>query len=126
MLVALTDTMRALRDPARAPRRADRRGARWTSTVSRYADVDALQVYCDRVAGAVGLVSLHIFGFRDPRAPDHADDLGVAIQLVNIMRDVAEDAERDRIYLPADEMAAHGVSEEDMMDGVATRRLPGA
>ena len=50
----------------------------------------------------------------------HAADLGVAMQLVNIMRDVAEDAERDRIYLPADEMAAHGVSEADVLDGLAT------
>ena len=44
------------------------------------------------MAGAVGLVSLHVFGFDDPAAPEHADDLGVALQLVNIMRDVAEDA----------------------------------
>ena len=124
VLVALTDTVRRF-DVPRAHLDALLDGVAMDLTVSRYPDFPALKEYCDRVAGAVGLVSLHIFGFSDPRAPDHAADLGVAMQLVNIMRDVAEDAERDRIYLPADEMAAHGVSEEDLMDGVATRRLPG-
>jgi 15-cis-phytoene synthase len=71
------------------------------------------------VAGAVGLVSLHVFGFTDPVAPAHARDLGVALQLVNIMRDVAEDAERGRISLPQDEMRAHGVSEQELLAGGA-------
>ena len=127
MLVALTDTVRRF-DVPRVHLDALLDGVAMDLTVSRYPDFPALKEYCDRVAGAVGLVSLHIFGFSDPRAPDHAADLGVAMQLVNIMRDVAEDAERDRIYLPADEMAAHGVNEEDLMDGVATgafRRLMG-
>ncbi|MGD9695003.1 MAG: presqualene diphosphate synthase HpnD [Thermoleophilia bacterium] len=88
--------------------------------VARYPDFPALKEYCDRVAGAVGLVSLHIFGFSDPRAPQHAADLGVALQLVNIMRDVAEDAERDRIYLPADELEAFGVDEDDIIAGRVT------
>ena len=127
VLVALTDTVRRF-DVPRGHLDALLDGVAMDLTVSRYPDFPALKEYCDRVAGAVGLVSLHIFGFSDPRAPDHAADLGVAMQLVNIMRDVAEDAERDRIYLPADEMAAHGVSEGDLMDGVATgafRRLMG-
>jgi len=127
VLVALTDTVRRF-DVPRGHLDALLDGVAMDLTVSRYPDFPALKEYCDRVAGAVGLVSLHIFGFSDPRAPDRAGDLGVAMQLVNIMRDVAEDAERDRIYLPADEMAAHGVSEEDLMDGVATgafRRLMG-
>ncbi|MDX6556165.1 MAG: 15-cis-phytoene synthase [Miltoncostaeaceae bacterium] len=88
--------------------------------VSRYADFPALKRYCDRVAGAVGVVSLHVFGFDDPEAPSHAEDLGVALQIVNIMRDVAEDAARDRIYLPQDEMASHGVGEAEILGGVAT------
>ena len=96
-------------------------GVEMDLTERRYADFDALKRYCDRVAGAVGLVSLHVFGFRDPAAPAHAADLGVALQIVNIMRDVAEDAGRDRIYLPADEMAAHGVGEDDVLAGRATR-----
>ena len=74
----------------------------------------------------MGLVSLHVFGFDDPRAPGHAADLGVALQIVNIMRDVAEDAGRDRIYLPADEMAAHGVAEGDLLDGGRDAGVPRA
>ncbi len=92
-------------------------------STNRYANFDDLKRYCDRVAGAVGLVSLHIFGFADPAAPGHAADLGVGMQIVNIMRDVAEDAERDRIYLPQDEMADHGVTDADIHAGVTTPQL---
>jgi phytoene synthase len=68
-------------------------------------------------------VSLQIFGFTDPDAPRRAADLGVALQIVNIMRDVAEDAGRDRIYLPQDEMAAHGVTDEDILAGRPTEGI---
>ena len=98
-------------------------GVEWDLRIARYPDFPALEQYCDRVAGAVGLVSLHVFGFTDPAAPAHARDLGVALQLVNIMRDVAEDAERGRIYLPQDELEAHGVSEEEVLGGIATARF---
>jgi phytoene synthase len=119
VLVALSDTIRRFAIPRRhLDALID--GVEMDITVDRYADFPALKVYCDRVAGAVGLVSLHIFGFRDPAAPGHAADLGVALQIVNIMRDVAEDAARGRIYLPADEMAAHGVTEQDLITGRAT------
>lgn len=118
VLVALADTIRRFGIP-REPLDALLDGVETDLTVTRYPDFPALKAYCDRVAAAVGVVSLYIFGFTDPRAPAHARDLGVAMQLVNIMRDVAEDAERDRIYLPADEMAAHGVSEDDIRCGHA-------
>ncbi len=119
VLVALSDTMRRFSIPRRhLDALID--GVEMDITIDRYADFAALKGYCDRVAGAVGLVSLHIFGFRDPAAPGHAADLGVALQIVNIMRDVAEDAERGRFYLPADEMAAYGVTEEDLTAGRAT------
>ena len=95
-------------------------GVEWDMTISRYPGFLHLEEYCDRVAGAVGLVSLHVFGFTDPAAPGHARDLGVALQLVNIMRDVEEDAARGRIYLPQDEMRAHGVAEEDVLAGIAS------
>lgn len=119
VLVALADTVRRFAVPRQhLDDLLD--GVAMDLTVARYPDFPALKGYCDRVAGAVGLVSLHVFGFSDPRAPGHAADLGVAMQLVNIMRDVAEDAARDRIYLPADEMRAHGVSEADVLAGVAS------
>lgn len=88
--------------------------------VSRYPDFAHLKLYCDRVAGSVGLASLEIFGYDDPSARDCAADLGVAMQIVNIMRDVAEDAQRDRIYLPQNEMAAHGVTDAVILAGRPT------
>lgn len=119
VLVALTDAMRRFGIPRRhLDALID--GIEMDLSVTRYADWPALETYCDRVAGAVGLVSLHVFGFRDARAPAYAERLGVGLQVVNIMRDVAEDAERGRIYLPAGEMAAHGVGEDDVMEGRAT------
>ena len=67
---------------------------------SRYLDFSALELYCHRVAGVVGLMSAEIFGYTDPKAKGYARDLGVAFQLTNICRDVGEDARRGRIYLP--------------------------
>ena len=93
---------------------------------NRYPDFDALKVYCHRVAGVVGLLSAEIFGHQDKRTLEYAADLGMAFQLTNIIRDVGEDARRDRIYLPLDEMARHGVSEPDILQARQTdgfRRL---
>lgn len=122
VLVALADAVRRFSIP-REHLEHLLEGVEWDLRIARYPDFPALEEYCDRVAGAVGLVSLHVFGFHDPAAPAHARDLGVAMQLVNIMRDVAEDAGRGRIYLPQDELRAHGVSEEELMDGVSTSRF---
>ena len=121
VLIALADAIRRFGIP-RAPMDALVDGVEMDLDTNRYADWPALKLYCDRVAGAVGVLSLHVFGFRDPAAVRHAEDLGVAMQVVNIMRDVQEDSLRDRIYLPADEMAAHGVTEADIM---ADRMTPG-
>lgn len=119
VLVALADTVRRFGIPRRhLDDLLD--GVQMDLEVRRYADQAALMAYCARVAGAVGLVSLHIFGFRDARAPAYADELGLGLQLVNIMRDVSEDAARDRIYLPLDRMRAHGVTEADILAGRAT------
>jgi phytoene synthase len=68
----------------------------------RYATFDDLLVYCHRVAGTVGLLMAHLMGVRDPGALRRADDLGIAMQLTNICRDVVEDERRDRVYLPAE------------------------
>lgn len=114
VLVALADAIRRFGIPRR-PMDALVDGVEMDLDTHRYADWPALRTYCDRVAGAVGVLSLYVFGFRDPAAVVHAEDLGVAMQVVNIMRDVQEDAARDRIYLPADEMAAHGVTEPDIL-----------
>ena len=91
---------------------------------TRYANWDELRLYCYRVASAVGLMCIEIFGYtpaHQEAARRYAVDLGIALQLTNILRDVAEDARRGRIYLPADELAACGVSEDDLAAG---RRTP--
>jgi phytoene synthase len=73
-----------------------------------YTTIDELVVYCRLVAGSIGRLSLAVFGATDPAAVPLADDLGVALQLTNILRDVVEDRENGRVYLPADD--AHAVS----------------
>ena len=75
----------------------------------RYLDFAGLELYCHRVAGVVGLMSAEIFGYVDPATKGYARDLGVAFQLTNIIRDVGEDAQRGRIYLPQDELQRFGV-----------------
>jgi len=89
----------------------------------RIADVDQLHLYCDRVAAAVGRLSVRIFGVGDPAGDRLADALGQALQLTNILRDVKEDAERDRVYLPADLLRSHGIEAED--DAGEVLRHPG-
>ena len=86
---------------------------------TRYQDFDELRQYCYQVASAVGLICIHIFGFKDERAMAHAIDLGLAMQLTNISRDVKEDLEFGRIYLPQDELARFGCTEEDLRAGRA-------
>ena len=95
-------------------------------TKTRFADFAELRDYCRKVASAVGLACIEVFGYEDPRAADYAADMGIALQLTNIIRDMREDAERDRIYIPQDEMARFGYSERELMAGVvngAFRRL---
>jgi len=86
-----------------------------------FADFESLRLYCHRVAGVVGLLSARIFGYTDAATETYADRLGLALQLTNIIRDVGEDAMRGRIYLPADEMRAHGVLHDDVL---ARRETP--
>lgn len=90
---------------------------------NRYPSLDALKEYCHRVAGVVGLLSARIFGYQDPRTLEYAAELGLAFQLTNIIRDVGEDARRDRIYLPLDEMERYGVSAADITSGRETNSL---
>jgi len=84
---------------------------------SRYADFDDLRGYCEKVAGAVGLACLPVYGSDDT---ERARTLGIALQLINIVRDVREDWELGRVYLPQDELTAYGVSEDDLAEGRLT------
>ncbi len=87
---------------------------------NRYPTFHELYEYCYRVAGVVGLMCIEIFGYRNPKAKDYAINLGVALQLTNILRDLRVDAERGRIYLPQDEMARFGYTEGDLVRGAYT------
>jgi phytoene synthase len=84
---------------------------------TRYVDFDDLRGYCEKVAGAVGVACVAVYGSDDT---DRARTLGVALQLINILRDVREDWELDRVYLPQDELVAHGVTETDIAQGRTT------
>jgi len=89
----------------------------------RYADFKSLQLYCYRVASVVGLLSAEIFGYTDRETLKYAHDLGIAFQLTNIIRDVGEDARRNRIYLPMDEMQQFGVTAADILNSRETENF---
>jgi 15-cis-phytoene synthase len=90
---------------------------------TRYESFDALKEYCLHVASAVGLLCIEIFGYRDERTRQYALDLGVALQLTNIIRDVRTDLARGRIYLPADDMARFGCTEDDFRASAVSPRV---
>lgn len=93
---------------------------------NRYEDFKQLQLYCYRVASVVGILSAQIFGFENRKTLKFAHDLGMAFQLTNIIRDVGEDARRNRIYLPLDELAKFNVTEDDILksrESDAVKRL---
>ena len=84
----------------------------------RFENFEELREYCYRVASVVGLICLQIFGYKDDEATEYAVDLGLAMQLTNIIRDVREDFNMGRVYLPQDEMARFGYTEDDLKNGV--------
>ena len=86
----------------------------------RYATFDALHAYCLRVASAVGLIAVEIFGYHDPATRDYAIDLGVALQLTNIVRDIAVDQHDGRLYLPLEDLDRFGLTESDLEAGLVT------
>ncbi len=97
-------------------------GVKSDLTKTRYANFDELAEYCYGVASTVGLMAMHIIGFAGPPAIPYAVKLGVALQLTNILRDVAEDWRFGRVYLPQDELAAFGLGEADIAAGQVTER----
>ncbi len=89
-------------------------GVGMDATPRRYATFADLEPYCHRVASSVGLICAEIFGYREPRVLTYARDLGVALQLTNILRDVAVDYRRGRFYLPQEDLARFGCTEADI------------
>jgi phytoene synthase len=98
----------------RAPFEALVDGVEMDLGARRYETFADLHQYCLRVASAVGLICVEIFGYRNPRARQYAEDLGVALQLTNILRDVPTDLALGRVYLPQEDLRRHGCTEEDL------------
>lgn len=99
-------------------------GCRMDLEGTRYATFDELSLYCRRVAGAVGLASIEIFGYGDPRTRDYAVELGLALQLTNILRDVSDDAARGRLYLPLSELQEAGLGPEEFLQAAVRDASP--
>jgi phytoene synthase len=86
-------------------------GCRMDLTTTRYPRFEDLRVYCEHVASAVGLASIEIFGYKSPATRDYAVELGLALQLTNIARDVGADARQGRLYVPLEDLSRFGVTE---------------
>jgi squalene synthase HpnC len=119
VLPALVDTVRRYNMPARYLHDLIS-GAEMDLTVKSYPTFDRLREYCYRVAGTVGLTCTHVFGFRDARALDLAEKLGLAFQLTNIIRDVRDDYAMGRVYLPEEDLAGYKVKPQDFARAEAT------
>jgi phytoene synthase len=97
-------------------------GCRMDLATSRYETFGDLEVYCRRVASAVGLAAIEIFSYRDPKTREYAARLGIALQLTNILRDLGADGRRGRLYLPLEDLRARGVDPDAFL---ALTRSPG-
>jgi phytoene synthase len=99
------------------------RGCEMDLDTTRYATYEELELYCYRVASVVGLLSIEIFGYRIPATRDYAIALGKALQFTNILRDVGNDAQRGRIYLPQSELERFGVKPDEILRGEYSDRF---
>jgi phytoene synthase len=96
------------------------KGVRMDLNSVQFGSIDDLITYCYRVASVVGLMSIQIFGYRDERVKEYAVNLGIALQLTNIMRDVGVDAKMGRVYLPEQDLENFGVNVKDILKGKIT------
>ncbi|HEX8247827.1 MAG TPA: phytoene/squalene synthase family protein [Pyrinomonadaceae bacterium] len=117
VLTAWRDLLKIYRIPRDLPLEL-MKGVLMDTHIKRYASFEELYVYCYRVASTVGLMSSEIFGYADEKTLEYAEALGIAMQLTNILRDVGEDAARNRIYLPAEDLRKFGVSEKQIFDNL--------
>ncbi len=115
ILIAWEDTLNTFHIPRHLPHELIE-GVLMDTSVTRFDTFDELREYCYKVASVVGLMTSEIFGYSSPDALARAIDLGIAMQLTNIIRDVREDAVRGRIYLPKEDMQRFGVNESDILE----------
>lgn len=99
------------------------RGMEMDLTNTRYARFDDLKVYCYRAASTVGLISTEIFGYKHEGAKEYAVNLGIALQLTNILRDVSTDAKKGRIYLPKEDMERFGYTEDELLSNTYNEKF---
>jgi phytoene synthase len=122
ILPALADAVKRFRIPPEHLR-AVIDGVEMDLVQRRYETFADLRQYCEQVASAVGLACIHIWGFRGPEAFAPARTCGIALQLTNILRDLRDDAEQDRVYLPLADLRECDYTIEDLMAGVADQRF---
>ena len=122
ILLAFADTLKTFHIPMKYPLEL-MEGVCMDLHINRYETFDQLYGYCYKVASVVGLMTSEVFGYEDPKAIGHAIDLGIAMQLTNILRDIGEDLERNRIYLPKKELEQFGLTEKDLFDHVIDGRF---
>jgi len=90
---------------------------------NRYESFKQLQLYCYRVASTVGILSAQIFGFKDSKTLKYAHNLGIALQLTNIIRDIGEDTKRGRIYIPLDELKKFNITEAEILKHIKGKKI---
>lgn len=112
IIIAWADTLRRYHIPRELPSQLIE-GVVMDTVINRFTTFDELYTYCYKVASVVGLMTSEIFGYTDRDALPHAIDLGIAMQLTNICRDIGEDLLKDRLYLPSEEYKQYSLSEED-------------
>jgi len=115
IMIALKDTISKFEIPENLPNELID-GVFMDISKNRYSDFEDLKIYCYKVASVVGLMTTHIFGFKDKETNKHAIDLGIAMQMTNILRDIREDAGKNRIYIPEEEMRYFDYSEDDLFN----------
>ena len=122
VLTAIMDSLLSSGIPLRYPLELIS-GVEMDLVKSRYQTFEEVYDYSYKVASIVGLMTSEVFGYTNPKALDHAVDLGIAMQLTNILRDIGEDLKRDRIYLAQDEMLQFNLTEEDLFQHSMTERF---
>lgn len=122
ILIAFADTLRSYHIPRNLPMELIE-GVCMDLNQNRFKTFDEIYSYSYKVASVVGLMTSEVFGYSSNLALDHAIDLGIAMQLTNILRDISEDLDRNRIYIPLEDLERFGISEDDMFNRVKDQRF---
>jgi len=122
VMIAFTDAIRRYNIPKK-PFTEALNGFKMDLSINRYDTFDDLKVYCDKVAGTISTISLHIFGWLDDSAFEYGKNLSYALQLTNIIRDVGGDIDKNRIYIPLEELERFGYSEEELLSRIKNERF---